>query len=86
MSQIFFQCTTSLNTRFFVLAIVFVWVDFDYFNIHTYYIAKKLVESLKSCIKMLATRRGLIYFDQINDENILKIYILSLEMDELVTG
>lgn len=34
---------------------------------------------------MLATRRGLIYFDQINDENILKIYILSLEMDELVT-
>lgn len=36
-------------------------------------------------IKMLATRRGLIYFDQINDENILKIYILSLEMDELVT-
>lgn len=34
---------------------------------------------------MLATRRGLIYLDQINDENILKIYILSLEMDELVT-
>lgn len=34
---------------------------------------------------MLATRKGLIYFDQMNDENILKIYILSLEMDELVT-
>lgn len=35
---------------------------------------------------MLATRKGLIYFDQMNDENILKIYILlSLEIDELVT-
>lgn len=31
-----------------------------------------------------ATRRGLIYIDQINDENIPRIYILSVEMDELV--
>lgn len=68
-----------------LLYIVFVWVDSDYFNICTYRQVNNILLKVRSHVsKCLATRRGLIYFDQINDENIPRIYILSVEMDELV--